>query len=123
MFDGELVAFGDDGRLDFDLVCRQLLHGDERIPLAYLIFDALALRGRKNPGWARYARERESARARSNRRCIGGGSSSNPRRSFTATDDDSGAASASRLPVDARSRRVVQSERRRSRDAQPPDRP
>ena len=37
VFDGELVAWGDDGRPDFDLVCRRLLHGDEKIPLAYLV--------------------------------------------------------------------------------------
>jgi len=46
-FDGELVAFGDDGRPDFELVCQRLLHGDEKIPLAYLIFDMLSLRGRR----------------------------------------------------------------------------
>ena len=46
VYDAELVAFGDDGRPDFLGVCDRLLHRDASIPLALMIFDVLALRGR-----------------------------------------------------------------------------
>ena len=46
VFDGELVAFGDEGRPDFDLVRCRLLHGDAKVPLAFVVFDVLGLRGR-----------------------------------------------------------------------------
>jgi bifunctional non-homologous end joining protein LigD len=46
VYDAELIAFGEDGRPDFPLVCERLLHRRSRIPLALMVFDVLALRGR-----------------------------------------------------------------------------
>lgn len=41
VYDAELIAFGDDGRPDFSLVCERLLHRRSRIPLALMVFDVL----------------------------------------------------------------------------------
>lgn len=46
IYDAELVAFGEDGRPDFPDVCERLLHRDSTIPLALIVFDVLAYRGR-----------------------------------------------------------------------------
>jgi bifunctional non-homologous end joining protein LigD len=45
VFDGELVAFGADGKADFVNVCERLLHGRDEIPLTFVIFDLLTLDG------------------------------------------------------------------------------
>jgi bifunctional non-homologous end joining protein LigD len=62
VFDGEIVRF-EDGVPHFPLVCGRLLHADRRLPLAYLIFDLLAVDGepitgrpyreRRVEGWSR----------------------------------------------------------------------
>jgi ATP-dependent DNA ligase len=46
IYDAELVAFGDDDRPDFPLVCQRILNRDTTIPLALVVFDVLAYRGR-----------------------------------------------------------------------------
>jgi ATP-dependent DNA ligase len=46
MYDAELVAFGENGRPDFPLVCGRLLHRHSGIPLALIVSDVLAYRGR-----------------------------------------------------------------------------
>ena len=43
--DGELIAWGDDGTLDFHRLGRRMLHGDTSIPVTYMAFDVLALDG------------------------------------------------------------------------------
>jgi hypothetical protein len=45
-FDGELVAFGDDGRPDFPLLCERMLMRKRGIPITYMVFDLLSLEGR-----------------------------------------------------------------------------
>jgi bifunctional non-homologous end joining protein LigD len=44
VFDGELVAFGDDGLPSFDRVSRRILHGQTTILVALVFFDVLELR-------------------------------------------------------------------------------
>ena len=46
VFDGQLVALGDDGWPYFPDVCDRLLSGDTRIRLTYVVFDVLELDGR-----------------------------------------------------------------------------
>lgn len=46
VLDGELVAFGTDGRPDFPLVCDAVLHRHDSIPLTFLAFDVLSVEGR-----------------------------------------------------------------------------
>jgi bifunctional non-homologous end joining protein LigD len=57
VFDGEIVAF-DNGVPHFPLVCDRLLHGDQGVPLTYVIFDLLALDA--EPTTARPYRERRA---------------------------------------------------------------
>ncbi len=45
VFDGQLVCF-EDGLPSFPLVCQRLLNRDTTIPLALIVFDVLAYRGR-----------------------------------------------------------------------------
>ena len=45
-FDGELVAFDEDGVPDFPLVCERLLNRRHHIRLAFVIFDVLSIEGR-----------------------------------------------------------------------------
>jgi bifunctional non-homologous end joining protein LigD len=45
VFDGELVAFGDDGLPSFDRLSRRILHGDRTIPIALMLFDVLEVEG------------------------------------------------------------------------------
>src|SRR2546421_10594945 len=45
VFDGELVAFGNDGKPSFDRLCRRLLQRDPRVPVALGVFDLLELDG------------------------------------------------------------------------------
>jgi bifunctional non-homologous end joining protein LigD len=47
VYDAELVAFDDDGRPDFPLVCQRVLNRHTTIPLALIVFDVLAHRGRR----------------------------------------------------------------------------
>jgi bifunctional non-homologous end joining protein LigD len=44
------VAFDEDGKPDFPLVCERLLHRHSAIPLALIVFDVLAYRGRSLVG-------------------------------------------------------------------------
>jgi bifunctional non-homologous end joining protein LigD len=44
--DGELVAFGDDGKPDFPAVCERMLLRQAQIPVTFVIFDVLSLEGR-----------------------------------------------------------------------------
>src|SRR3954468_22981625 len=46
VLDGELVAFGSDGKPDFELVCSRMLHRHAEIPLVFLAFDVLRVEGR-----------------------------------------------------------------------------
>ena len=41
IFDGELVAFNNEGLPDFPTVCRRILQGDRTIRLTYVAFDVL----------------------------------------------------------------------------------
>ena len=43
--DGELVAYGRDGRPDFHRLTARMLHGDKTIPVTYVVFDVLAAEG------------------------------------------------------------------------------
>jgi bifunctional non-homologous end joining protein LigD len=45
VFDGELVAFGDDGLPCFERLSRRILHGDSSIPVAFILFDVLEVEG------------------------------------------------------------------------------
>jgi ATP-dependent DNA ligase len=44
-FDGELVAFDENGSPDFPLICSRLLNRHQEIRLTYVIFDVLTLNG------------------------------------------------------------------------------
>jgi ATP-dependent DNA ligase len=43
--DGELIAWGNDGNVDFHRLVRRMLHGDRSIPATLMAFDVLALDG------------------------------------------------------------------------------
>lgn len=43
--DGELVAFGEDGRPDFPTLCERMLARQRGIPITYVVFDVLTLNG------------------------------------------------------------------------------
>jgi bifunctional non-homologous end joining protein LigD len=45
VLDGELVAFGPDGKPDFPLVCEAVLHRRTSIPLTFMAFDILSVEG------------------------------------------------------------------------------
>jgi bifunctional non-homologous end joining protein LigD len=45
VFDGELVAFGNDGKPSFDRICRRILQRDRSVPVALVVFDLLDLDG------------------------------------------------------------------------------
>src|SRR4051794_41686215 len=46
VLDGELVAFGEDGKPDFPLVCERVLHRHASVPLTFIAFDVLSVEGR-----------------------------------------------------------------------------
>jgi bifunctional non-homologous end joining protein LigD len=46
VLDGELVAFGADGKPDFVSVCERMLQGHAEIPLTFMVFDVLSVDGR-----------------------------------------------------------------------------
>jgi len=39
--DGELIAFGDDGKPSFPRLCQRMLHGHGEIPIMFIAFDVL----------------------------------------------------------------------------------
>jgi ATP-dependent DNA ligase len=43
--DGELIAFGDDGKPSFPRLCQRMLHGHEDIPVMFIAFDILYANG------------------------------------------------------------------------------
>src|SRR3954451_1087604 len=43
--DGELIAFGDDGKPSFPRLCQRMLHGHDEIPIMFIAFDILHARG------------------------------------------------------------------------------
>jgi bifunctional non-homologous end joining protein LigD len=43
--DGELIAFGDDGKPSFPRLCQRMLHGHEDIPVMFIAFDVLHAHG------------------------------------------------------------------------------
>jgi hypothetical protein len=43
--DGELVAYGRDGRPDFHRLSARMLHGEQSVAVTYAIFDVLAVEG------------------------------------------------------------------------------
>jgi bifunctional non-homologous end joining protein LigD len=45
VLDGELVAFGDDGRPSFPLLSARVLHGKRTIPVKLMVFDVLGVDG------------------------------------------------------------------------------
>src|SRR3982751_4159225 len=45
VLDGELVAFGTDGKPDFERVCECMLQRHGEIPLTFLAFDVLSVEG------------------------------------------------------------------------------
>jgi len=46
VLDGELVAFGADGKPDFPSLCEPMLHRHTEIPLTFLALDVLSVDGR-----------------------------------------------------------------------------
>ena len=46
IFDGELIAFDNEGRPSFPVLCDRVLHRRSTAPLMYAIFDVLELEGR-----------------------------------------------------------------------------
>jgi ATP-dependent DNA ligase len=68
VLDGELVAFDEDGKPDFPLICECLVQRHYSIPLTYMIFDVLsyvpgerAWVKTKNRDYWRWELEREGA--------------------------------------------------------------
>jgi bifunctional non-homologous end joining protein LigD len=45
VLDGELVAFGEDGKPDFERVCERMLFRHDGIALAFMAFDVLSVEG------------------------------------------------------------------------------
>jgi ATP-dependent DNA ligase len=45
LLDRELVAFGEDGKPDFPLLCRRMLPGERGISVMFVAFDLLADHG------------------------------------------------------------------------------
>ena len=45
ILDGELVAFGEDGKPDFERVCMRMLHRHDDIRLVFIAFDVLSVEG------------------------------------------------------------------------------
>ncbi len=45
VFDGEIVAFGNDGRPSFERICRRILQRDSSVPVTLIVFDLLELDG------------------------------------------------------------------------------
>src|SRR3954451_20634313 len=43
--DGELIAFGDDGKPSFPRLCQRMLQGDGSIPIMFIAFDVLHAAG------------------------------------------------------------------------------
>ena len=62
IFDGELLAFRE-GLPHFPLVTARMLHGKREVPVAYAVFDVLALDGEQTTE-LRYAKRRELLEAR-----------------------------------------------------------
>jgi bifunctional non-homologous end joining protein LigD len=59
VFDGELVAFGKDGKPSLRRICgRRILARDESVPVALVLFDVLELDGETTARWP-YRRRRE----------------------------------------------------------------
>ena len=59
MLDGELIAFGEDKKPNFPLLCRRMLHGERGISVMFVVFDLLADHGRSRmdlPYWQRRRR-------------------------------------------------------------------
>ena len=57
VLDGELVAFGSDGKPDFERLCEAMLQRHDEIPLTFLAFDVLSVggrdtSGRRRPAWS-----------------------------------------------------------------------
>jgi bifunctional non-homologous end joining protein LigD len=50
VLDGELVAFDDEGKPDFPLLCECVLHRHTQIPLVFVAFDVLSVEGRNVMG-------------------------------------------------------------------------
>jgi hypothetical protein len=46
VLDGELAAFGEDGKPDFERICERMLFRHDEIPLVFLAFDVLSVEGR-----------------------------------------------------------------------------
>jgi bifunctional non-homologous end joining protein LigD len=44
--DGELIAFGDDGKPSFPRLCQRMLHGHDAIPVMFIAFDILHAHGK-----------------------------------------------------------------------------
>jgi ATP-dependent DNA ligase len=42
VLDGELIAFGEDGKPDFPRLCRRMPHGKRGIAVMFVVFDLLA---------------------------------------------------------------------------------
>jgi ATP-dependent DNA ligase len=79
-FDGELVAFGDDGRPDIPLLCEKMLMRRPSIPVTLMIFDLLTLDG-ENLTRAPYSERRTHLEALD----LNGSTGRHRRRSTTAT--------------------------------------
>ena len=45
VLDGELVAFGEDGKPDFERVCERMLFRHDEIPMVFVAFDVLSVEG------------------------------------------------------------------------------
>ena len=58
VLDGELIAFGEDGKPDFPRLCRRMLHGERGIPVMFVAFDLLADHGCSRMDWPYWQRRR-----------------------------------------------------------------
>jgi bifunctional non-homologous end joining protein LigD len=58
VLDGELIAFGEDGKPDFPRLCRRMLHGERGIAVMFVAFDLLADSGRSRMDWPYWQRRR-----------------------------------------------------------------
>jgi ATP-dependent DNA ligase len=65
LLDGELIAFGEDGKPDFPRLCRRMLHGQRGISVMCVVFDLLADHGRSRMDWPFWQRRRRLPQAQS----------------------------------------------------------
>jgi bifunctional non-homologous end joining protein LigD len=58
LLDGELIAFGQDRKPSFPLLCWRMLQRERSIPVMFVVFDLLAHHRRRRMGWPYWQRRR-----------------------------------------------------------------